>query len=79
MLCELLRCSDTDTDNDDDDNADDDNDDYCHKHVRIPGTRRVETSRRDAFTFASEKDLSFSCKITIIISHWQDNDNFLVR
>ena len=47
-----------DTDNDDDDDDDDDNgddDDEGHKHVRVPGTRRIETSRSNAFAFASEK------------------------
>ena len=39
---------------DHDDDDDDDKGDEGHKHVRIPGTWGVETSRRDAFAFTSE-------------------------
>ena len=77
VLCDVWvaqgYCCDTD---DDDDNAngeeedeDDDhhdnanNDDEGHKHVRVPGTWRVKTSRRDAFAFASGKDCSLSLSV----------------
>ena len=69
-------CCDTDDDDgnangeeeDEDDNGDNDDDnangdDEGHKHVRVPGTRRVETSRRDAFAFASGKDCSLSLSV----------------
>ena len=52
---------DDDSANDDDDSAN--GDDEGHKHVRVPGTRRVKTSRRDAFAFASGKDCSLSLSV----------------
>ena len=57
MVRRLEEDEDDNGDTDDDDgnaNGDDDG----HKHVRVPGTWRVETSRRDAFAFASEQNCS---------------------
>ena len=63
-----------DTDNDDDDDDDDDNgddDDEGHKHVRVPGTRRIETSWSNAFAFASEKINHYQFFVAFFIFFYQ--------